>query len=905
MILMCKKLAFITSFILVLVLAGANTAFGVISVDVRVAASNDDAEEEVSSGGMSRGSSDLELGHEGVASATSLQIIGVRFTGVEVPPGSAITNAYVQFSVDDKDNEYHNPPVSLVVTGELSPDAVGFGDEDNPNISARPATAASEIWDILQWGRNQGAGPAERTPNISHVIQEIIEQDGWAAGNAIVIILADNPDNPSEGTREAEAFDGDVAYAPLLHIEYIPNTASDPNPADGGVSGRAPLLQWTEGASAATYDVYLGTTADLGPADLVDSVPYAAYWHAAGLTPGTTYYWRVDAVEADGTTIHTGDVWSFTAVDVAAHSPNPTAGDKMALPDVVLSWGSGLTAVSHDVYFGTKLADVVAGTGGTFMGNQSRQVYNPVALQNDTTYYWRVDEVEADGTTKHPGEIWSFKTREDPTLIGWWKFDEGQGIIAYDSSGYGNHGIIGHDNGDDGALWTAGVIGGGLELDGDDDYVSISSIVPMMTSYNWTFSMWIKTDGEVLSDDHILLGSNTDSSHEFLFGIMNGNLWQDAGTEAEYPPKIADKQWHMVTYVSDSLKSRIYVDGVLRKEDEADDDMAEETRWSIGMEWDSSPSDEYAGLIDDARFWIRPLTAEEIAEVFKGDVELAHSPQPISGTVPDVEHVPPISWSPGEDAVQHDVYFGTDELAVGAADTSDATIYRGRQNTTSYTPPEDLAWGTGPYYWRIDEVKADGTVSEGMVWTFSVGDFLNVDDFESYNNIDPPDPESNTIFGSWVDGYATPMTNGALVGNDIPPYCETRAAYVHSGAQAMPYLYGNNDKSSVATLALTGAARDFTRQGVERLSLWFRGESTNAVEPMYVALNGIAISHDNTNATQVDAYEEWIIPLQEFADLGVTLTNVNSIAIGFGIAGGGSGRGMMYFDDIRLYKAAP
>jgi hypothetical protein len=84
--------------------------------------------------------------------------------------------------------------------------------------------------------------------------------------------------------------------------------------------------------------------------------------------------------------------------------------------------------------------------------------------------------------------------------------------------------------------------------------------------------------------------------------------------------------------------------------------------------------------------------------------------------------VPPISWSPGEDATQHDVYLGTDELAVGDADASDATgVYRGRQSTTSYTPPEGLPWGTGPYYWRIDEVKADGTISEGMVWNFSVG----------------------------------------------------------------------------------------------------------------------------------------------------------------------------------------
>jgi len=903
---MCKKLTFLTAFVLVLALAGANTAFGVFSLDVRVAASDDDREEHVNSGNMeSSDSDDLELGHEGDAGDDTLQTIGLRFTGVDVPAGAGITRAWVQFNTDDMNNERHFPPVSLLVGGELSPDPADFNDSGNPNISARPATTASVVWDVPVWGVPLGP---EHTPDISRVIQEIVDQDGWAAGNAMVIILADNPDNPSEGTRQAYSFDGNAGRAPLLHIEYTPSTASDPNPADGGVSGRAPLLQWTEGATAASHDVYLGASPDLGPADLMDRVSYAAYWHIVGLTPGATYYWRVDAVEADGATIHTGDLWSFTAVDVAAHTPSPPGDDKTALPDAVLSWGPGLTAASHDVYFGTDRAAVAAGTGGTLKGNQLGETYyNPEGLlDDDTTYYWRIDEVEADGATRHPGEVWSFKTRKDSALIGWWKFDEGQGVIAYDSSGYGHHGIINHDNGDAGALWTAGAIGGGLEGDGDNDYVQIDSIVPMMTSINFSCSIWYKTDGSVL-DEIPLFAQNHDSSHDFLFGVVDKNVYYENGDFTEISPSVADNQWHMLTFTREGLTARIYIDGVLREEEATDEEPTQGTRWSIGQEYGGSGPDNptFAGVVDDARFWIRTLTAEDVADLFKGDVGLAHSPQPISGTVPDIEHVPPISWSPGEDATQHDVYLGTDELAVGDANVSDATgIYRDRRSTTSYTPPEGLDWGTGPYYWRIDEVQADGTISEGMVWNFSVGDFLNVDDFESYNDIDPPDPASNTIFGLWADGYTTQTTtNGALVGNDVPPYAEARAAYVHSGAQAMPYLYGNNGKSSVATMTLTGTARDFTRQGVEQLSLWFKGESTNAAEPMYVALNGTAISHDNPNATQASAYEEWVIPLQAFADLGVTLNNVTSIAISIGTPGGDSGTGTMSFDDIRLYRA--
>jgi len=76
---------------------------------------------------------------------------------------------------------------------------------------------------------------------------------------------------------------------------------------------------------------------------------------------------------------------------------------------------------------------------------------------------------------------------------------------------------------------------------------------------------------------------------------------------------------------------------------------------------------------------------------------------------------------------------------------------------------------------------------------------------------------------------------------------------------------------------------------------------------MYVALNGRALYHDNPSATQAGAYEEWVIPLQTFADLGVTLSNVTSIAIGFGTPGSpaAGGAGTMYIDDLRLYRVGP
>ena len=118
----------------------------------------------------------------------------------------------------------------------------------------------------------------------------------------------------------------------------------------------------------------------------------------------------------------------------------------------------------------------------------------------------------------------------------------------------------------------------------------------------------------------------------------------------------------------------------------------------------------------------------------------------------------------------------------------------------------------------------------------------------------------------------------------------------------MPLFYDNSVGYSEATLTLT-SNRDWTVNGVNTLTIWFRGSSSNATEQMYVALNGNAVvTHDNPNATQIETWTEWIIDLQTFADQGVNLANVDSITLGLSSVTGGTG--MMYFDDIRLYPPA-
>ena len=288
-------------------------------------------------------------------------------------------------------------------------------------------------------------------------------------------------------------------------------------------------------------------------------------------------------------------------------------------------------------------------------------------------------------------------------------------------------------------------------------------------------------------------------------------------------------------------------------------------------------------------------------ETHKGDVwsfttpGAVGNPQPANGAA-DVQMTATLSWTPADNAASHELYFGTDKDAVNSATTASPEYVGPRAlGSESYDPGKLALYAD--YYWRVDEVYPTETI-KGLVWSFTTADFLLVDDFESYNDIDPPDPASNRIFEAWIDGYGT-TDNGALVGNEMPPYAEQ--SIVHSGIQSMPYFYDNNLKTSEATLTLV-SRRDWTEEGVTKLSLWFSGASANAAERMFVALGNAVVYHDDPAVTQTTGWNEWVIDLQAFA--GVDLTNVNSITIGFGTKGSpaAGGAGTMYFDDIRLVK---
>jgi hypothetical protein len=308
------------------------------------------------------------------------------------------------------------------------------------------------------------------------------------------------------------------------------------------------------------------------------------------------------------------------------------------------------------------------------------------------------------------------------------------------------------------------------------------------------------------------------------------------------------------------------------------------------------------GTLKMAKTYYWRVDEFDVAETHKGDVwsftteGAVAALNPANGAV-DVTQMPVLTWTPGF-GTSHEICFGTDAASLELKGS-------GNLGQESYEPGQ-LEWNT-TYYWRIDEANNTNADSPwtGPLWSFTTANFLIIDDMESYNDIPEGQPGSNRIYIAWADGYDSPAVNGSVVGNDPPPIAEQ--TIVHGGNQSMPMYYDNAVGKSEATYVLT-SNRDWTVNGVKTLTIWYRGDSANAVETMYVVLNGSAgIDNDNPDAAKIHSWTEWTIDLQSFADQGVDLTNVNTMTIGFGNRDNPTvgGAGMMYFDDIRLYAPAP
>ena len=645
----------------------------------------------------------------------------------------------------------------------------------------------------------------------------------------------------------------------ILEIALGRPKAWQPSPANGDQNVSAPLFQWTAGGGAQWHDLYLGTSSDLGPKDLVGPrLPVPMYWHIPPLTPGATYYWRVDAVSDNGAKVVQGDVWSFVYASLEAWDPVPANDARYADPNLTLTWKTGLNGITHDVYFGTDKIAVTDGAASALKGNQVVPSFKTGLLQLDTRYYWRVDEVDSKGE-KVKGQVWSFSVLPnipitDPNLVAWWDFNEGLGSKVVDWSGHGNHGTF-----EGNPTWVQGYDGSALAFDGVDDAV-LKSLGAATAWPAFTVSLWAKAPSVGLPQYKSPFSSHTPNSAGFQVDVDGTN----PGSYRVNPGGLilgdVTTEWVHLTVTATGTAAKLYYNGVSRAGGTLTDSMFNQICAGRNRNIDNR----WPGSVDDLRVFNRELKPEEIVSVMRIDPLRAYQPSPVKGSLADIRTATPLTWTKGDTASKHDVYFGTDANAVAAANASDTTgIYRSRISATGFTPSEDLAWGQ-KYFWRVDEINPDGSVTAGRVWTFTVADHLIVDDFETYTDV-----QGETIFDIWIDGYTNGLS-GSTVGNTTAPFAERTIVY--SGKQAMPLDYNNIKSPWYSEAERTFApVENWTFGGVDTLVVHFRGAPVDFLE----SAGTITLSAAGTDIW--NAADEFRYAFQRLTGDGSIVARVDSI----------------------------
>jgi hypothetical protein len=549
----------------------------------------------------------------------------------------------------------------------------------------------------------------------------------------------------------------------------------------------------------------------------------------------------------------------YATIGPSAEAAKPHPADKAedVLRDVVLMWTPGAFAYKHDVYIGNDFDDVLSATPtndphGVYLGRFDPNFYpdsGALRLDFDQTYYWRIDEVNAPPDTfVYTGSLWSFTTESFAYPI------SAEAITATASSSAPGQGPENTIN------------GSGLNA---DDLHSIQSTDMWLTSAGESLPAWIKYEFDKPYQLHQMLVWNYNGESILsMFSIKDVDIeystddtnWTKIDSVSEFPQATG----------ADGYASNITVEfGAV---------AAKYVRITANSNWGIGNLFNQYGL-SEVRFMFIPVSAR--------------NPSPESGAT-DVAINALLSWSAGRGAVEHDVYFSNDQQSVTDGTTPVTTV-----DQSSYGPLFiDLGRN---YYWRIDEVNNNEAdpIWPGNTWSFSTTEYLVVDDFELYNDIEQGQEGSNLVYLTWTDGYDNPAINGSTIGYVTVPSLETNT--VHGGRRSVPISYDNTMASSSEVTVNTNdleVGPDWTVGAPESLVLWIYGDPNNSAEQMYVKVNNSRVNFEG-DLTQAQ-WQEFSIDL---ASLGINLSNVTTLTIGFERAGATGGMGTIFLDDIQLFTA--
>ncbi len=666
--------------------------------------------------------------------------------------------------------------------------------------------------------------------------------------NAANVLLGENPEAAGRNwdglIDDVRIYNRALSQAEIGELMPTQLKATAPLPYDKSILSTTEVeVSWIPGETASRHHLYIGENyedVENGTGDTDIGLMDQAIYDGYEWEIGNTYYWRVAETTSDGTVIHPGDVWSFTILPLTASKPIPDDGAEYVNTDVLLKWTGGAGAIEHHVYFHQNQMAVLGRDLDADRGTVEDPNFSPGQLDYNTEYFWMVDEF--DGTTTHQGSVWSFTT-------------------------------VGPNNGAKAEYFN------NTDLSGD----------PVLTRIDPTIDFeW----GE-------------DSPDPVVDGVTFSARWT---AEIEIP---ASDTYTFFSITDDN--ARLWVEGVLLVDNWASDNAwafedegsiyLEAGRASLRMEYFNEGGDATAQLK-----WQSSTIPRQIISPAVLSLPLrAMNPNP-SNRATDVENSPILEWAQGDKAAQHDVYFGTDYNDVAQADVTTSGIYRGRQDldNTQYILTEvPLDWNT-TYYWRIDEVNEahPDQLWKGRVWRFTTGDYVVIDDFEAYNDLNESEEGTNRIYLTWSDGYANPNVNGSTIGYPAPDFANgehfVETDIVHGGKQSGPFLYNNTTASySEVTLPISTLGGDWSQQDIHVLTLWFYGDPNNTgTDQLYARLNNSKVIYSG-NAADISAGEwiQWDIDLSAF---NINLSNVTQLGVGMEKTGAIGGEGILFLDDIRL-----
>jgi len=501
----------------------------------------------------------------------------------------------------------------------------------------------------------------------------------------------------------------------------------------------------------------------------------------------------------------------------------PMPADKAAgVPaDVLLSWTPSEGAVSHNVYFGISADGLEA-----IATAQDANSFDVGRLAFGQTYFWRVDDVRADGSIGR-GDLWSFTIEPYSYPI--------KSVTATASS---------QNNKDMGPEKT--IDGSGLDA---DDLHGVDAKTMWLSLKTGPQPTWIQYQFDKVYKVDQMMVWNSNQAMEPVLGLGVKDVTIEYSTDGATWAAVGD--FELAQGTGEALAAEVLDLGGV---------MAKYVRLTVASNWGGLLKQYGLG---EVRFFYVPVTARE--------------PQPASGATGVYPQVT-LSWRAGREAASHKVLLGDSQQAVIDGTAPAATV-----SQPQYEASVNLGQS---YYWKVVEVNnaAATPAWEGDVWTFKTADYIVVDDFESYkDNIEA----GNTIFQTWVDGYDNPTANGSIVGYSQAPFAER--TIVAGGMQSMPMAYDNSKGAVYSEAKRTfETAQDWSKHGIKTLVINFRGDAANAASPVYVKINDTKVLYNSgAAATALPVWKQWNIDL---AATGANLKSVKSLTIGVGNgAAGGAG----------------